>query len=123
MAYNTIAISTSIAAVIGLGSFLVQYRHIRFHLLADRKNERRHQAVLEALRALSRVIANEKIKLTGYEVAWQRGDADTALRALRARLTHREQAEFDEVFNAMKAEAKPARFCVQMQNILIGWLD
>jgi hypothetical protein len=112
MDIETIATSAAIGTILGLVSFIVQQTYVRRSLLADRRNERRHQAVLEALRSVTALRATIRYipalrslqdvvakygKPDGTQVqvavAPQTETLRTALHSLHARIENRDEAD------------------------------
>ena len=93
-----------------------QQAYVENSLLADRKNERRHQAILEALRAVGPVIANwsagyKGTMMTGVSTRMEKGPQqvhpmahdqvafETALAGLHERLTEAESAVIHRLYD------------------------
>jgi hypothetical protein len=125
-------VGTAVLAVLVSGFITHRYwrkqqAYIDSSLLADRKNERRHQAILEALRALAPVLANNALRDTfvsgtfdSLEIdknddmkmaieAYTKTIADgqvfsSAVAALKPRLT---RAEIDQLVATLAADDSP----------------
>jgi hypothetical protein len=132
MDVETVTTSTAIGTIFGLASFIVQRIYIRSSLLEDRKNERRHQAILEALRALAPVIArsgrdigsgrfstviSDMDKTMVAEAARERKVFDTAVEALFSRLTTAESDGLKAALSNMETALEDTR------SFLISLLD
>jgi hypothetical protein len=114
----TAAIGTAAGFLGGYLHWILKRNYVRDQLIADRRNERRHQAILEALRAVGKVIANMKAGCRGptflrpFAAFESPAEADgktrdeetleTALHALRPRL---KQAEWETLMEAANRRA------------------
>jgi hypothetical protein len=134
MEWNSIVASVIVSSVFSLALFFLQQRHIRREVLADRRNERRHQAVLAALEATDAAIGAFAKSSHGWKNAppayeERKARLDTAVAALAGRIEDSERMPVEALYKSLDAEAPgyeagaPVGRLKELRDALVALLD